>query len=125
MRHELTDHEWAVIRSMLPNKARGVPRVNDRRVLNGIFWVLRSGAPWRDLPQSFGPYTTCYNRFVRWRRAGVWSRIIGQLLTALVPVMAGVGNNVDIGALASQAVGGGVAGAIVAAIVGLIKSKMG
>ena len=56
---------------MLPNKPRGVPRVNDRRVLNGIFWVLRSGAPWRDLPQEFGPYTTCYNRFVRWRRAGV------------------------------------------------------
>jgi hypothetical protein len=51
---------------------RGVPRVNDRRVLNGIFYVLRSGAPWRDLPDNFGPYTTCYNRFVRWRRAGVW-----------------------------------------------------
>jgi transposase len=47
------------------------PRVNDRRVLNGIFWVLRSGAPWRDLPGAFGPYTTCYNRFVRWCRAGV------------------------------------------------------
>jgi hypothetical protein len=55
---------------MLPIKPRGVPRVNDHRVLNGIFWVLRSGAPWRDLPDSFGPYTTCYNRFVRWRRAG-------------------------------------------------------
>ena len=50
---------------MLPNKPRGVPRVNDRRVLNGIFWVLRSGAHWRDLPGAFGPYTTCYNRFVR------------------------------------------------------------
>jgi transposase len=50
---------------MLPNKPRGVPRVNDRRVLNDIFWVLRSGAPWRDLPQEFGPYTTCYDRFVR------------------------------------------------------------
>jgi transposase len=70
------------IRPMLPNKPRGVPRVNDRRVLNGIFWVLRSGAPWRDLPQSFGPYTTCYNRFVRWRRAGVWSRIIEALAAA-------------------------------------------
>jgi transposase len=44
------DEEWAVIKPMLPNKPRGVPRVNDRRVLNGIFWVLRSGAPWRDLP---------------------------------------------------------------------------
>ena len=61
MRYELTDNEWSAIKPMLPNKPRGVPRVNDRRVLNGIFWVLRSGAPWRDLPVNFGPYTTCYN----------------------------------------------------------------
>ena len=61
MRYELADKEWAAIKPMLPNKPRGVPRVNDRRVLNGIFWVLRSGAPWRDLPDNFGPYTTCYN----------------------------------------------------------------
>jgi transposase len=82
MRYELTDHEWTAIRPMLPNKPRGVPRVNDRRVLNGIFWVLRSGAPWRDVPDDFGPYTTCYNRFVRWRRAGVWSRIMDALAAA-------------------------------------------
>jgi transposase len=67
MSYELTNYEWAAIKPMLPNKPRGVPRVNDRRVLNGIFWVLRSGAPWRDLPDNFGPYTTCYNRFVGWR----------------------------------------------------------
>jgi transposase len=82
MRYELADHEWIAIKPMLPNKPRGVPRVNDRRVLNGIFWVLRSGAPWRDLPEMFGPYTTCYNRFVRWRRAGVWGRIIDALAAA-------------------------------------------
>jgi transposase len=76
MRYELTDFEWAAIKPMLPNKPRGVPRMDDRRILSGIFWVLRSGAPWRDLPQGFGPYTTCYNRFVRWRRAGVWKRIM-------------------------------------------------
>src|SRR5258706_5425917 len=52
MRYELTDFEWAAIKPMLPNKPRGVPRVNDRRVLNGIFWVLQSGAPWRDLPDN-------------------------------------------------------------------------
>jgi Putative transposase of IS4/5 family (DUF4096) len=48
MRYELADCEWTAISPMLPNKARGVPRVDDRRILNGIFWVLRSGAPWRD-----------------------------------------------------------------------------
>jgi transposase len=59
-----------------------VARVSDRRVLNGIFWVLGSGAPWRDLPESFRPYTTCYNRFVRWRRAGVWGKIMNGLAEA-------------------------------------------
>jgi transposase len=82
MRYEINDHEWAAIKPFLPNKPRGVPRVNDRRVLNGIFWVLRSGAPWRDVPDNFGPYTTCYNRFVRWRRAGVWARIMNALAGA-------------------------------------------
>src|SRR5947199_757133 len=82
MRYELTDYEWVAIKPFLPNKPRGVPRVNDRRVLNGIFWVLRSGAPWRDLPDNFGPYTTCYNRFVRWRRAGVWTKIMDALAGA-------------------------------------------
>ena len=49
---------------------------------NGIFWVLRSGAPWRDLPVCYGPRTTCYNRFVRWRKAGVWDRIMDSLAAA-------------------------------------------
>jgi transposase len=82
MRYELSDFEWAAIKPMLPNKPRGVSRANDRRVLNSIFWVLRSGAPWRDLPENYGPYTTCYNRFVRWRRAGVWDRIMNGLSVA-------------------------------------------
>ena len=55
MRYELSDYEWTAIKPLLPNKPRGVRRVNDRRVLNGIFWVLRSGAPWRDLPETYGP----------------------------------------------------------------------
>jgi transposase len=67
---------------MLPNKPRGIPRVDDRRILNGIFWILRSGAPWRDLPDSYGPPTTCYNRFVRWRRAGIWDQIMDALAAA-------------------------------------------
>src|SRR5207248_2052787 len=70
--YELTDFEWGVIAPLLPNKPRGVPRVDDRRVLNGIFWVLPTGAPWRALPKEFGPPTTCYNRFVRRRKAGAY-----------------------------------------------------
>lgn len=81
-RYDLTDFEWRVIEPLLPNKPRGVPRVDDRRVLNGIFWVLRSGAPWRDLPERYGPRTTCYNRFVRWRKAGVWDRLMDAITAA-------------------------------------------
>lgn len=79
-RYNLT--EWRVIEPLLPNKPRGVPRVDDRRVLNGIFWVLRSGAPWRDLPDRYGPRTTCYNRFVRWQKAGVWDRMMDAITVA-------------------------------------------
>jgi len=82
MRYELSDCEWSVIKPMLPNKPRGIPRVDDRRVLNGIFWALPSGAPWRDLPEIYGPRTTCYNRFVRWRQAGVWDQIMEALAAA-------------------------------------------
>ena len=75
-RYELTDHEWAIIEPLLPNKPRGVPRVDDRRVLNGILWRFRTGSPWAEIPERYGPYTTCYNRFVRWRKAGVWDRLL-------------------------------------------------
>src|SRR5580693_5059805 len=81
-RFDLSDAEWALIRPLLPNKPRGVSRVNDRRVLNGIFWVLRTGAPWRDLPERYGPYTTAYNRFNRWRKAGVWDRLMDAVTKA-------------------------------------------
>lgn len=79
-RYELTDWEWKAIEPHLPNKPRGVPRVDDRRVLNGIFWVLRSGAPWADLPERYGPRTTVYNRFNRWRKAGVWDRLMDAIV---------------------------------------------
>jgi transposase len=80
--NELTDFEWEVIAPLLPNKSRGVPRVDDRRVLNGIFWVLATGAAWRALPKEFGPYPTCQSRFVRWRKAGVWDRVLAALTKA-------------------------------------------
>jgi len=78
-RYEMSEFEWSVIQPVLPNKPRGVPRVDDRRVLNGIFWVLRSGAPWADMPRRYGPQTTCYNRFRRWTKAGVWDDIMDAI----------------------------------------------
>src|SRR5712691_8804855 len=82
MRYELSDAEWAVITPMLPDKPRGIPRVDDRRVLNGIFWVLRSGAPWRDLssllPQTMLLADRGYD--ANWirelvRQQGAWANI--------------------------------------------------
>jgi transposase len=78
-RFDLSDGEWRIIDPLLPNKPRGVPRADDRKVLNGIFFVLRTGSPWRDLPERYGPYTTAYNRYNRWAKAGVWLRIFEAL----------------------------------------------
>ncbi|WP_375380038.1 IS5 family transposase [uncultured Sphingomonas sp.] len=81
-RYELSDFEWSVIAPLLPNKPRGVARVHDRRVLNGIYWRLRTGSPWADIPERYGPYTTCYNRFVRWGKLGVWDRLFDAVSKA-------------------------------------------
>ena len=77
----LSSAEWEAVASCLPNKSRGVPRTDDRRVIGGILWVLRSDSSWRQLPAHFGPHMTCYNRFVRWQRAGIWGRIERALAT--------------------------------------------
>ena len=81
-RYDLTDREWAILSPLLPNKPRAVPRVDDRRVLNGILWRFRTGSPWAEIPERYGPPTTCYNRFVRWRRAGVWDRLLEAVSAA-------------------------------------------
>ncbi len=81
-RYDLTEFEWRTIQPLLPNKPRGVPRVDDRRVLNGIFYQLRSGSPWADLPERYGPYTTVYNRFNRWRKKGVWDKLMDAITAA-------------------------------------------
>jgi transposase len=81
-RYEITDFEWSIIQPLLPNKPRGKPRVDDRKVLNGIYWRLRTGSPWAEIPERYGPATTCYNRFVRWRKLGVWDRIFEAVTAA-------------------------------------------
>lgn len=75
-RYELTEREWSIIAPLLPCKPRGVPRVDDRMVLNGILWRFRTGSSWSEIPERYGVATTCYNRFVRWRRAGVWDQLL-------------------------------------------------
>ncbi|WP_281384076.1 IS5 family transposase [Novosphingobium chloroacetimidivorans] len=78
----MTDKEWSIIEPLLPDKPRGVPRVDNRRVLNGILWRFRTGSPWAEMPERYGPSTTCYNQFVRWRKAGVWDRLLAAVCAA-------------------------------------------
>jgi transposase len=80
-RHELTDEQWALVEPHVPlSTARtGRPARDRRTLLNGIFWILCTGAPWRDLPERFGPWQTVYDHFRKWRKSGVFARIIEGL----------------------------------------------
>ena len=78
MRFDLSDEEWALLEPLIP-KSRKTGRIDDRKITNAIFYVLRTGMPWRDLPERYGPYTTVYNRFNRWSRRGIWQRVFAKL----------------------------------------------
>jgi len=80
-RGDLTDAQYERLRPLLPSSdgKRGHPYEDHRKVINGILWRLRTGAPWRDMPERYGPWQTCYDRLVNWRRAGVWERILQTL----------------------------------------------
>ncbi len=84
-RHELTDEQWALIEPLVPpSRARtGRPPRDRRTLLNGVFWILHTGAPWRDLPERFGPWQTVYHHFAKWRREGVFAEIIETLQITL------------------------------------------
>jgi len=81
-RYDLTDFEWSVIEPLLPMDRRGPKPQNNRQILNGMFFILRAGSPWRDLPERYGPYTTVYNRFNRWRKAGIWDCLMDAIVKA-------------------------------------------
>jgi transposase len=81
---DLTDEQWKVLEPLIPEPphradGRGRPWRDAREVLNGILWILRTGAPWRDLPDRYPPYQTCHRRFQRWVKEGVLSRILEAL----------------------------------------------
>ena len=75
----LSDEQWERIEPHLPTDVRGVERQDDRRVISGIVHVLKSGCRWQDCPPEYGPYTTIYNRFVRWAERGIWENLFRQL----------------------------------------------
>ena len=83
-RYELTDAQWALVEGQLPRSdGAGRPWLDHRPVLNGIFWILRSGAPWRDLPERYGKWQSVHARFTRWRQDGTWDRLLEHLRATL------------------------------------------
>jgi transposase len=85
-RYELSDAQWARIEPLLPKNRPHKPGRhwhNHRPLVQGILWRLHSGAPWRDIPERYGPWQTIYNRFNRWRQDGTWDKILAHLLDQL------------------------------------------
>jgi transposase len=84
-RHALSDAQYELIAPLLPTSDRpGHPWSEHRRVIDGVLWVLSTGAPWRDVPrETYGPWQTVYERFNRWARDGTWDRILETLQARL------------------------------------------
>jgi len=80
-RHELTDEQWERLEPLLPPQRplTGRPNKEHRTILNGVLWILRTGAPWRDLPERYGAWQTVYSRFRRWQQAGIWDVVLRGL----------------------------------------------
>jgi transposase len=80
-RHELTDAQWERLTPLLPPQKpqTGRPNHDHRRIINGILFRLKTGIPWRDLPERYGPWETVYSRYRRWQQAGIWQRILSEL----------------------------------------------
>lgn len=84
-RHKLTDDQWDCIKDFFPLPAKtGRPPRDPRRMVNAILWILRTGAPWRDLPERYGPYTTAWDYFDKWNADGTLDRILESLRAAFI-----------------------------------------
>ena len=81
-RHDISDKDWGLLEQHLPGRKGvwgGIAK-NNRQFINAVFWVLRTGAPWRDLPPDFGGWSNTHRRFIRWRNAGVWEKLLDVLI---------------------------------------------
>ncbi|MGO4748437.1 transposase [Streptomyces sp. 2MCAF27] len=78
-RHELTDQDWELLAPLIPRAATGRPRVEDRQVINGMVYKIRTGISWRDLPERYGPWKTVYTRFRRYTLDGVFTWVLQQI----------------------------------------------
>jgi len=79
-RGDVSNEQWEGLEPLLPErKPTGRPPKDHRTVINGILWVLRTGAPWRDLPERYGSWKTVSSRFYRWRKDGIWDRIFAAV----------------------------------------------
>ncbi len=82
-RHDINDHTWALLEPLLPGRKDtwgGIARDN-RAFINAVFWILRTGAPWRDLPPDYGDWKNTHRRFCRWRDKGLWESLLEALIT--------------------------------------------
>jgi transposase len=81
-RHDISDHMWSLLESHLPGRkgSWGGKAQDNRRFINGIFWILRTGAPWRDLPPTYGDWKNTHRRFCRWRDKGIWEGVLAHLV---------------------------------------------
>jgi len=82
-RYELSEPQWSKVEGFLPGRADtvGVTAKNNRVFVNGVLWVLRSGAHWKHMPAEYGNWKSAHKRFTRWAKAGIWERIFKVLLT--------------------------------------------
>lgn len=80
-RHDLTDEEWKRLKPLLPGLRGkvGRPSRHNRRFINAVKWIFRTGAPWRDLPPSYGDWKNVHRRFCRWRDRGIWEHLLDAL----------------------------------------------
>ncbi len=83
-RHDITDRVWKLLEPHLPGRAGvwGGRAEDNRRFLNAVFWILRTGAPWRDLPPQYGGWSNTHRRFIRWRDKGIWEKLLERLVDA-------------------------------------------